>query len=717
MTGNSGQVDNAATTSGGTGSTVVDVGDVPADTSSRIRLRSVVIATPGFKIPRRATNDEHTDDRGMDYIGPLNGPSVGCRIPTVQPEGNPYMDAYTRNWQRMKGRPRRPHSARPVKPGATSLLSPEAFLLRHGRQSLTMYRGRAHSAERLSLSSRPELMRPTGEGEVLQSSSAAPPAVARKTGLTGEDIRRLNERLLQMAGLEPRWNTEPDAVMALRRSASVPDLIEEAEHPAIEIGMELEEIARGRRASVERKQKERAQANETELLKLAAVLAQGSSRGPSGPERGNSTGATSTSAPRLPLPPLLASEPLTVQQTWAELQIERESRSKGAVFTGTISKGRRGRAGRNEDDSSPAEADPTCPEASVLSASKDTVDTNSVQKSSAANTGSAETEQPEEVNDSSDPDRGNADTMKAVAAESQKLRSEDKSKEGEGERPNPKVRSPGVTFVTTNISAKGSALDEIRSDESEIEESARTAKNVGNKTGGSPPLITARLTVNLGSPVRVGSVGLPDSRVAPRSVASASAAKKVPISPSKPATKETPVPSTTSSRKSAPTGKPSSTKAKPTTPQTPIPPPPKPTTPSPASHRQTPTSNTPSPSRPATNTTHKSKVSKQATHASASATGGSSEEPATQRGILKELERELKLLEARDVELTVDVRASRAAVQEHQAALATAEARHATSSANRDRVRKRKHELQNVIKEFQSVAQKAADLLKKKHDD
>jgi hypothetical protein len=84
---------------------------------------------------------------------------------------------------------------------------------------------------------------------------------------------------------------------------------------------------------------------------------------------------------------------------------------------------------------------------------------------------------------------------------------------------------------------------------------------------------------------------------------------------------------------------------------------------------------------------------------------------------LKELERELKLLEARDVELTVDVRASRAAVQEHQAALATAEARHATSSANRDRVRKRKHELQNVIKEFQSVAQKAADLLKKKHDD
>ena len=112
-----------------------NVDDVPTRTSARKRLKSVKVATSNFKIPRKAPGDERPSDRGMDYIGPLNGLGVGCQIPIVQPEGNPHIAAYARNWQNMKGRPRRPQYSYPARKEVASLSSSEAFLEKYGRQS------------------------------------------------------------------------------------------------------------------------------------------------------------------------------------------------------------------------------------------------------------------------------------------------------------------------------------------------------------------------------------------------------------------------------------------------------------------------------------------------------------------------------------------------------------------------------------------------------
>jgi hypothetical protein len=81
---------------------------------------------------------------------------------------------------------------------------------------------------------------------------------------------------------------------------------------------------------------------------------------------------------------------------------------------------------------------------------------------------------------------------------------------------------------------------------------------------------------------------------------------------------------------------------------------------------------------------------------------------------LKELERELKELETKDVELTSMVRVARAAVQDHKASLQLAEDQYAAATAGRSTVRKRKQEIQSVMKDFQDVAKRATELLKKK---
>ena len=46
-----------------------------------------------------------------------------------------------------------------------------------------------------------------------------------------------------------------------------------------------------------------------------------------------------------------------------------------------------------------------------------------------------------------------------------------------------------------------------------------------------------------------------------------------------------------------------------------------------------------------------------------------------------------------------------------------AEDQYAAATANRESVRKRKQELQDVLRDFRSVAQRAAELLKKKSGD
>ena len=85
--------------------------------------------------------------------------------------------------------------------------------------------------------------------------------------------------------------------------------------------------------------------------------------------------------------------------------------------------------------------------------------------------------------------------------------------------------------------------------------------------------------------------------------------------------------------------------------------------------------------------------------------------------MLQELEQELSALETKDTELTVEVRVLRATVLGRRASLKAAEEQYAAATTSREDVRKQKQELQDIIKEFKGVAQRAADLLKKKRSD
>ena len=696
-TKDSGTIDvtKAATSEETPNAASVEAGDALATSSKQNRLKSVVVAVPTFKIPRRTTGADQAEEKSMDYIGPLNGPNLGCQIPQIRPEGNPYMATYSRNWQSMKGRPKRVPSDDRARQSRAHLLSPGAFLMQFGRQSLDSYVGRARSAERLTRDSCPDLMRPPGEEGTTSNAPAIEPAVTRRPGPTEEEIQKLNERLLSMAGLEPRWSTEPGAVLTVRRSVSEPDLLEVAEQPTIVIGEEYADTTPGPPIDNEPDREQSAKDNERELMKLAAALERASNPKPdnSGQEKG--AGASSSSVPRLPLPPLLASVPQIVQQTWATQQREREDLQKNTVAAGTIGKGRRGKAGKDPDDVSASEAKAPSPETVVSGASDSVGGNGSTEQKTATDAGVASAKPPGVVQDPSGPDRGSAVASKAagsVPTVPQPGGDEAKKRE----RAPPKAGSPGVTFVTTNPREKSSTLTGIGSEESESD-GVVSVESIGSKSAGNPQ-ITARLTVNLGSPVTVGGGGSSRDRAASRSVTPPSAKKtnrKTPTVTSLAGaiTAELNPPSSSNTKTNAPK---SSTPSHTTPPS--IPHPAKPPTPLPGTqpHQKKP------------------KPPKQNTDASGSAAAGAEAEPTSQRGILKELERELKELETKDVGLTSMVRVARAAVQDHKASLQLAEDQYAAATAGRSTVRKRKQEIQSVMKDFQEVAKRATELLKKK---
>ena len=85
-----------------------------------------------------------------------------------------------------------------------------------------------------------------------------------------------------------------------------------------------------------------------------------------------------------------------------------------------------------------------------------------------------------------------------------------------------------------------------------------------------------------------------------------------------------------------------------------------------------------------------------------------------QRGVLQDLERELKALAAKDAPLTLEVRSARTEVQKYEALLETAKARLTSAGTERDTVRKRQQDLRVIHEEFRDVARRAAELLHKK---
>ena len=233
-------------------------------------MKSVVIVTSTFRIPRKDPDTEDRGDRGMDYVGPLNGPSIRCRIPSQPPAGDQQTALCVRNWRNMRGRPKRALTPLPSRKKVEGLLSPEAFLAKYSRQSLATYGGRTRSAERLVQNSCPALMRGQEQGETSGSFPTANTQIGQRPGPTEEDLRKLNERLLRMAGLEPQWDAGQRTVVTLRPSSSVPDLNEEIDQQTIEIGAELTELVQSRKHRDAYNHAERAKANEAELRKLTA---------------------------------------------------------------------------------------------------------------------------------------------------------------------------------------------------------------------------------------------------------------------------------------------------------------------------------------------------------------------------------------------------------------------------------------------------------------
>ena len=669
-----GQTSNDRSVSGGT-SIVADHGDseAPDESGASRKIKSVVVATATFRIPRRDPNKDKEDERGMDYVGPLNGPSTGCRIPDLPPQGDQKATLCVRNWQSMKGRPRRVQTPKPINRRVETLLSPEAFLKRYGRPSLTAYGGRAHSAERLNESSCPALMRPAELDESLTNPSVVNPGVARKSGATEEELRRLNERLLRMAGLETPCNAERDMVVTLRPSASVPDLCEEFDPPAIEISGELLELAGKQRSNTERGRDIRAEANEAALMKLAAQLAGGGGDSTNHSEREGGANKESADKPRLPLPPLLAVVPEEVQQSWAALQMEREDKIK------------KGRRGRNGVGSSTADKGSPRPDANSAKTTEDIGVVDTTEQSAERNTGTGTAETPGNGSDGPGDDRGSNSATNADASESHAPLPESRAERRE--RASAKAKSPDVKFVTTDTRAKKAGPSRIGSDESETDIDATSAEKPVSKAMSSPQVVTTRLTVNLGSPVSVPGGERSKIGTASQTPPSVSAGKTAPHSSVKP-----------SSKKSAAVGKatiPHPISTKKAKPRTSTPPSSNPSTPSPI---QKPPSSSPSHSK--TSTPAKQKPPKQTVASGAATDDSKVEGPSAQRGVLKELEQELKTLETKDTELTVEVRVLRAAVQARKESLKVAEDQYAAATANRESVRKRKQELQDVLKRF-----------------
>ena len=88
------------------------------------------------------------------------------------------------------------------------------------------------------------LMRDPGERVVQEDTTSTEEQSQRKTAPTEEDMRRLNARLLAMAGLEASAPATEGAVVPLRRSASVPDLSEEFGQPEILVSVDFAELTK-----------------------------------------------------------------------------------------------------------------------------------------------------------------------------------------------------------------------------------------------------------------------------------------------------------------------------------------------------------------------------------------------------------------------------------------------------------------------------------------
>ena len=308
-----------------------------ASVGKSAKLKSVVV------VPLLSLNlsaglfSERLRRSGTEYISPLRGLNERCKIPVVHPGRNQRTAIFARNWRNMKGRRTRFRPPEPEQKRLVGLLSPAEFLKRYGRPSLATYPGRARSAERLDRVTCPMLMRDPGERVVQEDTISTEEQSQRKTAPTEEDMRRLNARLLAMAGLEASAPATEGAVVPLRRSASVPDLSEEFGQPEILVSVDFAELAKNKRTS-EEAQKMREKENETALLSLAAALSTGTGN-KSGGAGSDSLTAEETEAvgenrTKLPMPTLLATVPAVVQQTWEEQRMQREDRGGGPLYHG-----------------------------------------------------------------------------------------------------------------------------------------------------------------------------------------------------------------------------------------------------------------------------------------------------------------------------------------------------------------------------------------------